>query len=72
MIDGLSNSFDATLRNVGYLLILGQFLSAKLVTAIKWRHTNGERADFRAGCMLKYWQDKPALLPIRIVRRVGR
>ncbi|GAD09087.1 transposase and inactivated derivatives [Gluconobacter frateurii NBRC 103465] len=61
-IGRLFDSFDATLRNAGYLPMSGQILDATLVAAPKQRNTNAEKADRRAGRIPEDWQDKPARL----------
>ena len=54
--------FDTTLRNASYLLMSGQILDARLVTAPKQRSKNAAKGNLRADRIPAGWQDKPANL----------
>ncbi|WP_126174557.1 IS5 family transposase [Altericroceibacterium xinjiangense] len=59
-IDKLFASFDAALKDRGYLAMGGQIIDATVVPAPKQRNTEEEKAAIKEGCIPESWKDKPA------------
>ena len=61
-IGKLFDTFDAHLRDHGYLAMSGQIIDATIVSAPKQRNTDAEKDALKAGEVPEEWADKPAKL----------
>jgi hypothetical protein len=58
----LFSTYEAVLRQAGFLAMGGQIVDATVVTAPKQRNTEAEKADRKAGRVPDAWKAKPAKL----------
>ncbi len=59
-IDKLFTEFDRQVRASGYLAMGGQIVAARLVAASRQRNTAAEKAQIKAGRMVReIWKDEP-------------